>query len=161
MTTDDSIDSLDRGRPGTPLSYAEEKFSTAVYAMAVSEAPLRQRIRQAHESFCAVGEEDFPEGSSALSDYRALMARTTWAENKGQGTIPATLAVISDLECRRLAQLICDVHSGIQADVCGHTRNALYAAQKRIRELTGETQEPLNLWLDEDSGGPASPPEAV
>jgi hypothetical protein len=142
---------LDIGHAGTPLSYADEKFSVAVRTLAISEEPMRQRIRDAYRSFTAVGPEDFPEGSSVRADYVALMARMTWAEDKtGQGTIPATLAVISDDECRRLADLICDIHTGIQSEIEDGTRAALYAAQDRIRELTGEVVEPLSLWAEPD-----------
>jgi hypothetical protein len=93
------------------LHYAHEKFSSAVSFMATSELPLRERIREARLHFVAVHEDDLPD--DARADWRALTARTSWAEDAGGGTIAATLAVVSDLEVRRLADLIVDLHGRI------------------------------------------------
>jgi hypothetical protein len=99
--------------PGDP-HYAAEKFAVAVHRMAVSEKPLRERLYDAHREFTAVGEEDFPDGSEVRADFVGLMARMTWAESKGAGTLPATLALVSDSEARRLAQLVCDIDSRLE-----------------------------------------------
>jgi hypothetical protein len=94
------------------LAYAAEKLGEAVDIMATSDLPMRQRLRDAHFEFCAVQEEDFPKGVRA--DWRALMARMTWAADQGAGTIAATLGVVSGEECRRLAQLIVDLSGTLE-----------------------------------------------
>jgi hypothetical protein len=144
---------LDISHPCGSLSYADEKFACAVHMMAVGEAPLRARIVAAFEEFHPVGEEDFPEGSTLRAEFVALLARLTWAEDReGHGTLDATLAIISDSEVRALARLIVNLASGIQAELEHHRCNALCAAETRIRELTGEEEEPpegLYLLLDD------------
>jgi len=135
------------------LHYAAEKFAVAVHEMAVSEAPLRQRIRDAWDQFHPVGEEDFPEGSTVRSEFVALRARTTWCEGKnGEGTLDATLAVISDRECRRLVHLICDVHTGIEMELSAWHSNRLHETQMRLGALLG----PLPSFLDPEWPVPMS-----
>jgi hypothetical protein len=41
-------------------------------------------------------------------------ARGRSVESKGAGTLPATLALVSDSEARRLAQLVCDIDSRLE-----------------------------------------------
>jgi hypothetical protein len=100
------------------LLYASGKFASAVHGMAVSQAPLRERLYRAWLEFHVIHEGDFPEGSSVRSDFVALDTRLSWADDQsGRGTLLATLAVISDQECRRLVQLVCDVHTGIEGEL--------------------------------------------
>jgi hypothetical protein len=88
--------------------YAWEKFGTAVRILATSDGPWRDRLRDAYTSICSLSEEDFP--PDAVADYRSLIARMTWAQAKaGEGTIPATLALISDTEASALAGLFVDI----------------------------------------------------
>ena len=61
--------------PGGPMAYADEKFAVAVHLTAVSEEPLRERLRLAWGEFHPVGEEDFPEdGRCAGTSCRCARA---------------------------------------------------------------------------------------
>jgi hypothetical protein len=94
--------------------YALEKFDQAMRHLATSDGPWRERLRDAYRHISPLGEEDMPPGAeTTLRDYRALIARMTWAESKGEGTLPATLALISDQEARAIAALFADVECGL------------------------------------------------
>jgi hypothetical protein len=99
-----------------PIWYAHEKFQTAVHALAASDAPIRERVREANRIITPVSSSDLP--SDAAADLVAFRTRTGWAEDKtGKGTLPATLALISDVEARRLLQLVCDIDSSVTAEL--------------------------------------------
>jgi hypothetical protein len=126
----------DERMPATDdMSYAHEKFSSAVHEMAVSELPIRERVRNAHTAFIAVCEDDLP--ADARVDFVALMARMTWAEDKtGEGTVAATLRLVSDGEARSLARLICDIDTRIEHAMFGGERQAGRLEGKRERART-------------------------
>ncbi len=110
------------------MHYAHEKLTSAVYGMAVSTEPLRDRVLSAWLGFHTIDEGDLPEDAHA--DFRSLMTRMTWTTPKGdEGTIGATLALVSDEEAARLAQLICDL-------ACRVDSTLLHAA--RLDEIGGE-----------------------
>ncbi len=87
--------------------YAYEKFSSAVRHLATTDERWSERLRGAYRHVSPLGAADMP--PSALADYRRLIVRMTWAESKGEGTLPATLALISDREARAIASLFDDV----------------------------------------------------
>ncbi len=87
------------------LEQAAEKYRCAVEGMALSEAPLRQRVHEAFVTFDVFREDELPE--DVRSDYRAVKARATWDQAKrAEGTIAATLATVSDEEVLAIARLI-------------------------------------------------------
>ena len=99
-----------------PLQYAATKFAVAVSMMAVSELPMRERIHEAYREFAPAMffAKGMPERLGA--GLKALVARMSWAENKdGRGTLPATLALISDVECRRIARMITDLSCDLES----------------------------------------------
>ena len=80
-------------------------------------------------------------------EFVALHTRMSWAEDQnGRGTLLATLAIISDQECRRLVQLVCDVHCGIEGELSALQSSRLHEAHMRLDALLG----PLPGLLDEE-----------
>lgn len=103
--------------------YAHEKFGSAVSYLAVNDGPRRNLLREARRRFTAVTEADMPPGSQAVADFRSLNTRMTWAEDTtGEGTLPATLALISEEEARAIADLIVEIYSSLT--------HAIFAAQR-------------------------------
>jgi hypothetical protein len=116
------------------------KLGAAVVHLATSDAPIRDRLRRAGAMIGPVSENDFPEGSSTRAALCAWRARTSWAESKGEGTLPATLALVSDQEAHALARLLVDVASGAQSDLEFHLRQALHWAERRVTVLKARTK---------------------
>jgi len=93
--------------------YAWEKFGSAVRVLAMSEAPMPERVQEAQGCFFMISEADMP-NEDAAKDYRSLMTRMTSATPKGdEGTIAATMAVTSAAEARALAGLIVDIEDSL------------------------------------------------
>jgi hypothetical protein len=102
--------------------YAHSKFCSAVRHLAVHDGSRREHLREARAHFSPVTEADMPT-EEAADEFRELMRRLTWAEDKtGEGTIPATLAVIDDSEARSIAAAI--------VDLCSILENAVIHAQR-------------------------------
>jgi hypothetical protein len=108
-TQDASKGPSSAGLPGPTgdLNYAAEKFASALRMMATSELPLRQRLREARACAGPVSEHDLPEPARTV--FKAFNARITWAASTGEGTCPATLAIVSDGEVRALAGALVDL----------------------------------------------------
>ncbi len=101
------------GRMGDKY-YAHEKFGAAVRYLSVNDGARRDLLRDARGFFSAITEADLPPESSAIDDFRSLNTRMTWADDKtGEGTVPATLALITEDEARAIAGLIVDIYSSL------------------------------------------------
>jgi hypothetical protein len=94
-----------------PIWYAHEKLATAVHSLAASDTPMRQRLREASRIIGPVMLSDLPD--DAARRLAAFRTRTGWADNTGAGTLPATLEIISDVECLSLARLLCEIDAAI------------------------------------------------
>lgn len=88
--------------------YAYEKFGSAVRHLATTSGDIRERLREARAKFSPITEGDLPT-TEAREALRAINARLNWAESTGQGTLPATLALITEQEGCAIAGLISDV----------------------------------------------------
>jgi hypothetical protein len=95
----------------TTTEYALERIGDAVRLMAINDIPLRARVTGALAHISALMVGDVPEASRAI--FRTLEARSTWATCKGDGTLAATLGVVSSGEVAQLAELICDLHASV------------------------------------------------
>ena len=91
--------------------YAWEKFASAVRHLATTDGPWRERLRDAWRYISPIDKGDLPDDAQPY--YQALIARMTWAESTGEGTLHATLALISDTEARAIAALFKDVESAL------------------------------------------------
>jgi hypothetical protein len=92
--------------------YAVEKTSLAMRALTVSHDPLRTRLENAFVfSLSRLRAESFP---PELRDrFTAIRAALTWAEDERLGSIAATIGLISDAECLRVAGLIFSFHEAL------------------------------------------------
>jgi hypothetical protein len=77
-------------------SYAAEKFSLAVDALATGPGPIKDRLHSAFIEICPVSERDIPEG--LLADYRRVRAELTRREARGRAAMEG--AVVDRLEGR-------------------------------------------------------------
>jgi hypothetical protein len=103
--------------------YAHEKFCSAVRHLAISDGSRRDHLLEAHRCFVGVSDTDMPTEEVA-EEFRALTKRLTWAEDtNGQGTIPATLAVIDDGEARAIASAIVDIRSALEHSIIDAQKN--------------------------------------
>ncbi len=104
--------------------YAYEKFSSAVRYLAVHDGPRRELLLEARRHFTPITEADLPPDSETITDFRSLMERMTRArDSTGEGTIPATLKLISEDEARAIADLIVDIHSSLTHAIFTAQRN--------------------------------------
>lgn len=76
------------------LRYADEKLSTAIYSLAGSNRPLRERLAPALRELLITQSEALPQ--DIADRFRALLNRTNHVTAQGdEGTTVATLATMS------------------------------------------------------------------
>src|SRR5262245_59804560 len=92
------------------LNYAEEKLSSAVHGMSISEEPLRYRLAGAFlGSLVAVTSDDFPD--SLAQEFSYIRGEVTKAPDlANEGTIMATTRTMTDLEAKRLIERLVMLH---------------------------------------------------
>ena len=91
--------------------YEYWKFHQAVKGLAAGTEPLRKRIEYAHLTFLAVREDDL--SGHVLELYTDMMDRLTRVEDGDQGSVVATLNVMTDQEAEKVAELIFDIFVAI------------------------------------------------
>jgi hypothetical protein len=128
------------------LNYANEKFGSAVYDMARSDAPMRERLHAAYMNFHPVGCFDLPE--RLRSQFTAIMTRLTAVPSFGdEGWLTRTLLTISDQECRRIAQLIVDLALDIDSEIRCRERNEHHRTSVALSAiLYGPLAESMDEW---------------
>lgn len=90
---------------------ALDTVGEAVRLLAVNDIPLRARVTGALVHLAPLAPEDFPPSTRAL--FVQLQARSTWGVSTGNGTIVATVDLVSDHEVSQLAELVCDLHTAL------------------------------------------------
>lgn len=93
-----------------PLSYPHEKFLNAAEHLAVSPAPIQERLQQCTRTFSAIQSRDFDDYPEIKSVYDEAMRRLTVVKNDPLGSIPATTSQMTDDEASEVAQLIFKIH---------------------------------------------------
>lgn len=96
------------------LEYAAQKFEAAVHAMATSSRSIQDRLRTAATTWIAVKADDFPEGQlreGLLALQRELNSEPAKAD---EGTLNATLRIMTDDKAERIAQLVVDLSAALQ-----------------------------------------------
>ena len=99
------------------IRYAREKFSNAVYGMAVGQGNIKDRLLHAFIEFVAVSERDIP--PHLLDDYRWVRSELTKKEGKVrviiegkirigvEGRIGGTLKTMRFARAEQIADRIC------------------------------------------------------
>ena len=99
---------------------AVEKCMDATELLAISDAPLRVRLRNAYESaFARLSAEDVPEDARAsFVKLKARLERVS--DSEGGGGVDARLREASDAEVMEIAMLAWDVISAVLYSVTAH-----------------------------------------
>jgi hypothetical protein len=101
------------------LDYAVEKCVDAAELLAISDAPLRARLRNAYESaFARLSADDIPE--DARASFVKLKGRLERVADAEHGGVEARLREASDPEVMEIAMLAWDVISAVLYSVTGH-----------------------------------------
>jgi hypothetical protein len=88
------------------LSYACEKFTTAVYAL-TGEGSLKERIESAYLSFHPLRVADFEKYPDLQLQYQDIINILTKVEGTpGEGRVPATIKSMTSDEARNASDLI-------------------------------------------------------
>lgn len=106
-------------KPSGDLQYAVEKFSHAVYALAVDPGPIKDRLFSAFLEFCPVSERDIP--PELLSDFcwirneltKREASKTALVEGRVvvrvEGRVGATLRTMRTQKAVAIARRICEL----------------------------------------------------
>jgi len=102
------------------LHYAYEKFSQAVYLLAIGPGDVRSRLRKAYIEFSLVPEKAIPE--PLVEDYQWIMKKITKHDPiAGESRHIATLERMQNRTGAKIAERICYLTSrleGYYADQC-------------------------------------------
>ncbi len=104
-----------RKRTGERSSYALEKFSSAVRALATGPGDVRSRLLGAYLIFHTVGREDLP--SSLRRDFQWIVRMLTRREPrwKDGGRLQAPLARMQNRTGARIARKIVDIEYAFES----------------------------------------------
>lgn len=87
------------------VSYALEKFGSAVNVMATSAASIQQRLLMAYNAFHPATTDDFPTEDMKIK-HKQLMTALTSVKDSVLGYVPATVAQMTDGDAETVAELI-------------------------------------------------------
>jgi hypothetical protein len=95
------------------LGYAHEKFSHAVYLLAIGSGDVRSRLRNAFIHFIPVKEKDIPD--ELLEDFRWIIRELTKRKPVAkEGTMTATLERMQNRTGMKIAIKIYDLASRLE-----------------------------------------------
>jgi len=95
------------------LSYACEKLTSAVHAMAVSNSSLKERLKMAASECISLKPSDFPDENK---DQWTDIIKSLTSKNeviRGEGKLHRTLEEMSDDEASSLAEKIYNLYAQI------------------------------------------------
>ena len=98
----------------TNVQYASEKFSQAVYYLAVGEGDVRSRLRNAYQEFHTVRGDELPAELRPCFEWICHELTKRPEKFPGQGRLDATLARIRNSTGSKIAKRIYDFHEQIE-----------------------------------------------
>lgn len=122
----DRFHSWQAGHMPADLSYAHEKYATAVRIMALGEGNLRERLldaylsqaSRAHPPRGGLGRAISADVQQRIDDFHARM--TAVPATHGEGTIMATITSLPDAEVRGAAEELLAIADEINWEWCEH-----------------------------------------
>lgn len=93
-------------------SYVRRKFAEAVEVLATSDEPLKKRIEYAVSSIFALDEGAFKDDELRKQYLRLKKLLTSAPDERNEGTIPATLRVMTPEQAGEVAELFVQIALG-------------------------------------------------
>ena len=102
----------------TPYGRAEQRFSSAVRALALGRGRINERLAEAWMHLATLKPDDVPE--SVGDDFRRIRERWERATHEGrEGTITAAATAMTEDQATDAARQILDMHYEVSATIHG------------------------------------------